>query len=305
VTLDALTAPVLDWLADVLESAAPLRSAQLLSGSSSATLYALRPDSGPELVLRLYTKAEWLAEEPDVPLHEAANLRKLVSSGLPVPKLVALDPDGSRCGVPALLMTRLPGRIELTPPDLDDWLRQLAGLLPRLHAISPAGHPWKYAPYTSLSRLAVPAWTRKPALWERAIRFASRPLPPFTPTFIHRDFHPVNVLFENGRLSGWVDWPNACVGPPGVDVAHCRVNLSAMYGLAVADRFLDYCQGAMASYWQYDPIWDLISVLDMDPGPPDVYPPWLDFGLTDLTPALMESRGEEYLASLLARLDQR
>jgi len=298
-----LSAPVLDWLAQVLGPNEPLRSCKRLNGATSSTLFALQTGAGTQLVLRLFTQVEWLAEEPDVPFHEAENLRKLVHSGLPVPELVALDPDGARCGLPALLMTALPGRVDLLPANMDAWLSQLAALLPRLHAIPPGGHPWEYYPYSDLASLSVPNWTRHPNLWQQALRIASAPLPPYVPTFIHRDYHPVNVLFEGGRLSGLVDWPNACTGPAGVDVGHCRVNLASMYGVETADRFLGLCQEAMASYWRYDPIWDLISILDGQPGPPDVYPPWLDFGLSHLTPTLMETRLEAYLASVLARFD--
>lgn len=307
-----LPSPVLDWLAGVLGPAARLRSIRRLDGATSSTLFILQTAaganlhtaSGAELVLRLFTNQDWLTEEPDVPRHEAANLLLLRSSGLPVPELVEFDPDGSHCGLPALLMTCLPGRVDLIPADMDAWLGQLAELLPRLHAVPPGDHPWRHVPYNDLPNLSIPDWSRFPARWERAIRIANSPLPAFRPTFIHRDYHPVNVLFEGGRLCGLVDWPNACIGPAGVDVAHCRINLARMYGVPTADRFLACCQAAMSSYWEYDPFWDLLSIMDWLPGPPDVYPPWLDFGLEDLTPALIEERMEAYLASVLARFDE-
>jgi hypothetical protein len=40
-------------------------------------------------------------------------------------------------GVPSLLTTRAPGRVWLTPDDLDAWGRQLAALLPQIHAGPP------------------------------------------------------------------------------------------------------------------------------------------------------------------------
>jgi aminoglycoside phosphotransferase (APT) family kinase protein len=300
--LAGLPLRALDWLEDALGPGV-LLSAHPLRGATSSTLFRLQTKAGPDLVLRLFTNQDWLVEEPDAPRREAANLLKMRPYNLPVPELVALDPDGSRCGVPALVMTSLPGRVDLTPADMDGWLSQLAELLPRLHAFELTGHPWRYAPYQDLAKLQVPGWSRFPGRWEQAIRIARRPFPDFQPTFIHRDYHPVNVLFEGSRLCGLVDWPNACAGPVGVDVAHCRLNLASMYGLAVADRFLEHCQAAMSTYWQHDPFWDLMSVMDGLPDPPDVYPPWLDFGLQDLVPALMEERLEAYLASLLARFD--
>ncbi len=141
---DELISRALSWLQDVFSNGAHIGAVRKLDWAYSLDFYVLDARvSGREtsFVLRLFTKWEWLAEEPDVPEHVGANLTRLRGSGLPVPELIALDADGSRCGVPALLMTRLPGVVNLTPLDFDAWLRQLAAFLPRLHAISPCGPP--------------------------------------------------------------------------------------------------------------------------------------------------------------------
>lgn len=292
----------MDWIQSELGGGASIRAVERLDGSTSAELYKLavsgRPD-GQEYVLRLYTKTDWLAEEPDVPLHEAANLEKLRGSGVIAPRLVALDPAGLACGLPALLMTCLPGKIELTPRDRDGWLRQMAGVLPLLHAIPLGGHRWRYRPYLDVARLQVPGWSAYPELWARAIERVNGPWPAFQPRFIHRDFHPVNVLFQDGRLTGVVDWANACAGPAGIDVAWMRMNLGVMYGLDTADRFLEHCQDLMGSYWQYDPFWDLIVLVEFIVEPPSVYPPWIQFGLTSLTSWVMEERNDQWIARLM------
>ncbi len=309
-TPEPLSPAVLEWVREALGPRQTVQSVERLNGSTSTDLFNIQADQvayvlRTEYVLRLYTNTQWLAEEPDVPRHEAANLARLQPAGLPVPELVAVDPDGAQCGIPALLMTRVSGAVTLTPPNLDDWLREMAEFLPRLHAVSPAGHRWNYAPYNDLSSLRVPEWSRRKELWERVIAIANQPWPAFPAHFIHRDFHPVNVLFQADRLSGVVDWPNACVGPVGIDVAWCRHNLAAMYGPETADRFLVHCQTVMSDYWTYDPFWDLMTIIELLPGPPDVYPPWIEFGLQGMTDAIMLDRHERYLASLLDRYDQR
>jgi len=293
-------ASALDWLRRV--TGAQIGAITRLAGATSSSLYALDGAAGERYVLRLFSNADWLADQPDLALHEASSLRKLQGGGLTLtPRLVGLDEDGAQCGVPALLMTRLPGAVQLSPPDLDGWLGQMADFLARLHALPLADHPWTYFPYNERERLSLPDWAPDKAAWRRALAIGTGPLPPFEPCFIHRDYHPVNVLFQDGQLSGVVDWPNACIGPAGVDVAHCRANLAAMYGVGAADRFLALCQQRMGGYWQYDPFWDLMTILDGLPGAPDVYPPWLDFGLSQLTPALMLERSSAYLESVLAR----
>ena len=80
---------------------------------------------------------------------------------------------------------------------------------------------------------------------------------------MHRDFHPGNVLWSRGRLTGIVDWANACHGPAGCDIAHCRWNLIELSGFEAADRF-------QAAYERmtghaFDPFWELGSVLEHGP----------------------------------------
>jgi len=64
-------------------------------------------------------------------------------------------------------------------------------------------------------------------MWAAMIALAEGPRPRVRQRFIHRDYHPMNVRWSRGRLSGVVDWTNASVGPTGKDVAWCRQNLVA------------------------------------------------------------------------------
>jgi hypothetical protein len=112
----------------------------------------------------------------------------------------------------------------------------------------------------------------------------------------------MNVLWQGERLSGIVDWPNACRGPAGIDLGWCRANLSGMYGVEIADRFLDIFLKAAGGTFSYDPFWDLMVIIDALPGPPEVYEPWLEFGLDHLTDELDRIRLEHYLQSVLARM---
>jgi hypothetical protein len=109
------------------------------------------------------------------------------------------------------------------------------------------------------------------------------------------------VLWQEGRISGIVDWVNACHGPAGIDVGHCRLNLALLMGVAAADQFLAEYQAAAGSAFAYHPYWDLVSLLEFLPGPPAVFRGWIDYGVTHLTPGLMVERIEEYLLSLLRR----
>ena len=87
-----------------------------------------------QAVLRRYVRPELNAEDPDIAAREARALGVAESAGVPTPALLAVDPAGTRAGVPAVLMSRLPGRVDWWPSDAGRWLRRLAGVLPVIHA---------------------------------------------------------------------------------------------------------------------------------------------------------------------------
>ncbi len=250
------------------------------------------------LVLRRFVRADWVAREPDIAKREASALRLLERSDVPAPRLLAVDEDGSAAGVPSVLMTRLPGKTVLLPGDMDSWLRQMAEVLPRIHAIRPTPDdvPWTYEPYSNLATLQVPPWTRRPREWETALEVARRPAPRANEHLIHRDYHPANLLWLRGQVSGVVDWVNACRGPAGIDIGHCRRNLALLHGLDIADHFLDHCLG----WAHYNPYWDIITLTDWLPEG-ETFDGWRDLGI-DLTTDVVRSRADEYVASLVARL---
>jgi aminoglycoside phosphotransferase (APT) family kinase protein len=148
-----------------------------------------------ELVLRRFVRAHWLAEEPHVAEREAAALVLLAGRGLPTPQLVAVDPGGSLLGVPAVLMTRPPGRIEWDPPEVEGFLRRLAEPLPIIHAtpLPRATVLPGYQPYPLKLRRA-PVWALSPGVWWRAFELLDGLPPPSAErAVIHRDYHAGRV----------------------------------------------------------------------------------------------------------------
>ncbi|HWT23036.1 MAG TPA: aminoglycoside phosphotransferase family protein, partial [Solirubrobacteraceae bacterium] len=164
-------------------------------------------------------------------------------------------------GAPALLMTRLSGAVEWRPADLEGHLRALAALLPEIHAVplpsDPAVEP--YRPY-ALELSDPPPWATRPDVWRRAFAVFDRPVPADATCFIHRDYHPGNVLWSGGAVSGVVDWALAAIGAPDADVGHCRMNLARALGMGAADRFLALHRRATGR-GRYDPYWDVVAAL--------------------------------------------
>lgn len=88
-------------------------------------------------------------------------------------------------------------------------------------------------------------------------------VPNYRPCFIHRDFHPGNILWVRGRCSEIVDWPNACRGPAGCDIAHCRENLMWLGGDYAADSFQAQYKHITAT--SHHPDWEIASTLEHGP----------------------------------------
>ena len=291
----------LRWVEAAIGPGARALSVRRLRGGVSSAVHALVVEREAEiqhLVLRRFVRADWFAREPEIAQREAAALRLLEGTDVPAPHLIAVDEDGSASGVPSVLMTRLRGHIVLAPPDIDSWLRQIAEALPRIHGTRPSVDemPWTYKPYNDVTSLDVPTWSARPAEWARALDVARGPSPPAAEHIIHRDYHPANILWSSGRITGIVDWVNACRGPAGMDIGHCRRNLALSHGIQAADRFLDYCLGWAA----YHPYWDIMTLTDWLPSG-DTYDGWTDLGL-DVPVRTVRARADEYVASLVGRL---
>ena len=162
--------------------------------------------------------------------------------------------------------------------------------------------PWKYQRYNEGETLTVPQWSREPKAWKKVIEGVEAPPPPYRECFVHRDYHPSNVLWYGGEVSGIVDWVNGCRGPAGIDVAWCRHNLANLHGVEVADEFLATYATIAGSAFQYDPYWDCMSVVELLPGPPSMYDGWKASDFPEIDDALMRERVDRYVASLVARL---
>jgi aminoglycoside phosphotransferase (APT) family kinase protein len=247
------------------------------------------------LVLRRWARPGWDRDDPDYTAHrEATILALLADAAVPTPALVAADPDGAACDVPALLLTRLPGRPPgPTAAGQPSFLAQLAGALAAIHAVNGRAHQLvpAYRTYVRLDRLTMPAWVPPTRTWRRAFELAVAPAPESPRCFIHRDYHHHNTLWARGRLTGVVDWTQASWGPASVDVAHMRWNLAWDYGVPAAEEFLAIYQTLTAGTIPHRPYWDVVTVIDLvgDIDPTDPLPP------ADL------ANLETYVAAALAR----
>lgn len=249
----------------------PVAGWKVLRGGTSSAMYRLgfHDESVPELVLRCYVRADLNVEEPDLALREAAALRVVADSALRAPELVAVDADGQHVGVPAVLMSWLRGRVVWDAKGIDRWLARLAEVLPAVHAADIGGEAvGTYFNYQQVS-YEPPRWADRPAVWESAVELFHGPVLDDDRCFIHRDYHPGNVLWARGRVSGVVDWQAACLGPPSVDIGHCRANLLG-YAPDLADPFTQHAERVLGR--PFHPWADVAALIGMLDGLRDTPP---------------------------------
>jgi aminoglycoside phosphotransferase (APT) family kinase protein len=264
----ALPSSVREWVRRQVGNGARIVSEHARSGGTASAVHAVTVDDAAgnrrHLILRRYVRADWLAQQPDLAEHEARVLELLAPTAVDAPRLVAVDPAGEECDVPAVLMTRLPGRVRWSPRDVDGFITRLVEAMLVVHAVPvPTGVAIRpFRPYDGGRDLTPPAGTTVPEAWRRAIEVHAGRAPSHDAVLVHRDFHPGNVLWSGSEVSAIVDWSSASVGAPEVDVAHCRVNLAVALGLDAADRFLAIYQQRTGRD-EYDPYWDLQDLVGM------------------------------------------
>jgi aminoglycoside phosphotransferase (APT) family kinase protein len=292
----------LDWVERV--AGATVVAWRRMTGGTGSVVHRLTIDHGSYrdlLVLRQYEHAvDPYSRMGTAALvrREVATLRAVHDAGLPVPEPIAADAVGRESdGHPAVLMTRLPGRPDVTPADPEAWLRQIAAMAVRIHDVQVTAGPFEAR--IDAAAPVIPASATRPAVWEAAFGILRQQAPEPAACFIHRDFQLFNLLWRRGRLTGVVDWGRSCTGPADFDAGHCRLNLAVLFGADRAERLrLAYEAEAGRAI---DPWWDLYAVTAYSDE-------WRRFipvqvaGRAPVDTAGMTSRVEDLLEATLGRL---
>ncbi len=247
------------WVESVVGQ--PVERLERLLGGTSSEVDRCWLRDGSTCVVRHITNREWLQREPVLITQEAAALDLLAGSGIPAPRHIASDAVAG-----LLVMTDLPGTVRVDAGEMGRGASALGEMAAAIAAVElPLDHGlngWRsWVP----ADLHAPEWGER-ALWDEAIgAFLAHPQPLVdAPVLVHRDLHPLNILWDGNQIVGVVDWVNACVGHPHADLGHCRWNLTLLDGPESADVFL-----RSRGVENYDPWWDVCAVMGTLPGPID------------------------------------
>ncbi|MFI9366320.1 phosphotransferase family protein [Kitasatospora sp. NPDC053057] len=266
---------------------------------------------GYALVLRSFVKPFYRRHAPALLAREAGVLRLLEAGRIPAARLRAVDATGEHCEDPSLVMTHLPGSVRVHEDgDVPRRTALLAQQLAAVHAVAmpEQERPRAWQAWTSPERVQVPAATARPRLWERAVEVIGRQAPAHRGCFLHRDFHPGNVLFTGSgqqlAVSGVVDWVETSWGPADLDVAHCSTALTLLHGVPAGMAFADAYEqagGTLTADGGDHLYWRLLDALAFAPDAEKVAVPWRELGRTDLSAPVLTQRLEDYLQALFER----
>lgn len=243
-----------------------LLHAEPLTGGISATVTALtveRADGRTERwVVRQHGERD-LRGNSHIARDEFRLLQIAAAHNLPVPPPIAVDETGAILGSPYLIVGFVDGEDDFEPDDLSATLRQMADALAAIHAI-PDIAPLAFLPRSA--RGYRPASHRlDDALQEGRIRAAldaHTPAAANSPTLLHGDYWPGNILWKSGRIAAIIDWEDAALGDPLADLATARLEIFWWFGEAARDNFTaHYLTRATSCDPGNLPYWDLVAAL--------------------------------------------
>jgi aminoglycoside phosphotransferase (APT) family kinase protein len=288
------------WVAAVLGGR--LVATRRLKGGISAQTRAVlveRPDGTRVRAVHRRIGDGWREAEPGIVDREAALLEELEERGVPAPRLLAHQSDGG------LLMTFEPGRPEHRPTDRRRAFADLAAVLVRIHEGGPPKVEGLRPQFSMLDddvREATPRRHGNPvdaSVWAHVARLwpvVARP----SPTLIHDDFHPGNVLQSRHRVTAVVDWTGAGVGAAASDACYLRLDVALVLGLEAGDEMLAAYEAELGASVADRPFWDLVAAARAAGVVHLWHGSWVDFGLDDLPLPVAEERLAAFVARAVA-----
>lgn len=301
------------WVEELLGGGCRIDAVERLRGGWTSEMRRLRISRKGEpqwLVLRSFVKPFFLRHAEGLLTRQSDILRLLSESNVPVAAFRGVDATAVHCDHPSLLMSLLPGGVRLDEEEAGLRIELLARQLVAIHQVRVPveARPRVYQAWASPDRVRPPESTERPDLWQRAVGVIRRDPPEYRPRFLHRDFHPGNVLFTGHgprtEITGVVDWVETSWGPADLDVAHCSTALALLHGaqegMRLADRYLA-SGGTLGEDPNAHLYWRVLDALAFAPDAEKVAVPWRELGRDDLTSALLTSRLEDYLEELFRR----
>lgn len=293
----------LEQIAQRVKTGSTLIHTEALMGGASAQVILLdiRHLNGEmkKYLLRVHSEID-RTRNPHVASHEFKLLAALYAAGLPVPQPHYLDVSGEVFAIPYLVVDYIEGATHYAPQNLPNFLQQSVELLAKIHQIKQKLPLGEGAALDFLSNRA------EHVLWwigyqpeqldeeldEGPLRDTLRGLFPLNQVnddaLLHGDFWAGNLIWQDGKLVGVIDWEDAEIGDPLSDLSIARLDILWAFGQTAMQDFTRAYQTLMP-HLDYSnlPQWDLFSALRPANQLAAWAAMWKGYGRSDVTSTTM------------------
>lgn len=256
-------------VAQKIYSQSRLIRAWRLRGGVSAQVTALEIERADgqmqKMLIRQYGAID-LKYNPYVAADEFQLLQRLHADGLAVPVPYYVDQSGEIFSTPYIVIEYIDGKPEFAFSQVPGLIPQLAEFLSRIHKIEGEDIPFLPQQERLYTRILKERPTHVDESFnEGAIRNALKtvwPIPQQNKSvLLHGDFWPGNFLWKDGRLVAVIDWEDAQIGDPLVDVANSRLEILWASGIDAMHHFTRQYQAMTNIDFSNLPYWDLFAAL--------------------------------------------
>jgi aminoglycoside phosphotransferase (APT) family kinase protein len=262
---------LIEQLLTALHQQGKVVNIQPLTGGISASMTLIDVELLSGKVNRYIVRqlsAETLALRPNAVEMEYGLLQVLKTHGLPVSCPIYLDVQGEIFETPTLVMDYLSGDMDFSAHSQPNRGSEIAKVLARIHTLDLKEIDHIAVPHLEKSFLGLCGEDPKipdeelneTLIWNQLKRYWP---PRFQnpPVLLHGDIWSGNILWQGNEISGIIDWEDAWIGDPLLDIAGARSDLAYTFGMEMADQltktYLD-----MRKIDAHDlPLWDLVAVL--------------------------------------------
>ncbi|MBI4766178.1 MAG: phosphotransferase [Deltaproteobacteria bacterium] len=228
-------------------------------------LKGVQPELAKPLVLRLFQEYR----SPGQAIGESAVQNALAAQGYPVPSVLFTGTDKRHLGGAFLIMEFLPGESMLAAAE-EDMPLMLGKAHAALHNIDPT--PLRKALTVQglderdyrlnrrlnglLTQSKIFPWLEESVQW----LIENRPPEPEYPAVCHGDFHPLNILIKEGRVTAVLDWPGFMIGEAVMDVAFTVFLCSTIAGHLLPTRNWDEVMSKYLEAYQSERSLDMTNL---------------------------------------------
>jgi aminoglycoside phosphotransferase (APT) family kinase protein len=263
--------------------------------------------------------ARAIRHNADAAADEFTILQIVQSAGVKTQTPYILDESGEIFPEPYLVVEYIEGNPEFAPTNITACVEQMATQLAALHRIKSST-----LDSSCLARLPNQAQRLQRTIQQqpvtldhsldegriRSVLEAVWPLPVLhEAVLLHGDFWPGNLLWKDGKLVAVIDWEDAEVGNPFVDLAISRLDVLWIYGLDAMQFFTQRYQTLTTTDsgldFSYLPFWDLFAALRPASRIAEWAAGWPELGRSDITETTMRAKHHWFVAQAFENLPVR